>query len=459
MVTLTAPSSADGATPSGMTRRRKRISADPVPARVESLDHEGRGLAWIEGKLVVVDGALPGEQVMLRYRRRRARFDEASVVEVCEAAPERVQPRCPHFGICGGCSLQHLDSRAQLRFKEARLVETLAHHAGVEPEETLPPLSGGSWGYRRKARLGARYVQKKNSLLVGFRERGSSFVADLSRCDILHPAVGRRVDSLRRVVGSLEAAREIPQIELAAGDDSVALVFRHLVPLADKDRQALREFAVQHGYRIYLQSGGLQTVTPIHPPGPDQGLSYRLADWDVEIRFQPTDFAQVNAEMNRLMVTRALELLEVEARDRVLDLFCGLGNFTLPLARRAAHVLGVEADAGLVARARENARINGIGNAEFLALDLSSSGIGTIWRGGDYDKLLLDPPRNGAEEVIASMRSPYPSRLVYVSCNAATFARDAAELVRHHNYRLRCIGVVDIFPHTSHAESIALFDR
>ncbi len=441
-----------------MSRRRQRFSEVPAPARIESLDPEGRGVARVDGRRVLVHGGLPGERVMVRLQRRRAGFDEAAVVEVLEPAAQRVQPRCAHFGVCGGCSLQHLAPSAQLSLKEERLLGSLATEGGIEPEELLPPLCGEIWGYRRKARLGARYVVKKGRVLVGFREKGSSFVADLAGCDILHPAVGTRIGSLKRMVGALAACRQIPQIEFAAGDDTVALVFRHLVPLSDEDCSLLAAFGANHGYQIYLQSGGPDTVTRLHPQNGEAYLDYRLDEWNVALRFRPTDFAQVNFEMNRQLVSRAMQLLEVGTQDHVCDLFCGVGNFTLPLARRASHVLGVEAHAGLVERGRENARLNSIGNADFLVQDLSTP-VAAIWQQMGCHKVLLDPPRSGARELVASMGAPYPSRLVYVSCHAPTFARDAGELVRRHGYRLVSAGIVDMFPHTSHAESIALFQR
>ncbi len=441
-----------------MTRRRRRFSEVPVPALIESLDPEGRGVARVDGQLVLVHGGLPGERVTVRFQRRRAGFDEAVVVEVLEPAADRVQPRCAHFGVCGGCSLQHLAPSAQLSFKEQRLLRTLATEGGLEPEEFLPPLCGEIWGYRRKARLGARYVVKKGRVLVGFREKGSGFVADLAGCDILHPAVGTRIGSLKRMVGALAACRQIPQIEVASGDGTVALVFRHLVPLSNEDCTVLAAFGASHEYHIYLQSGGPDTVTCLHPQKREAYLDYRLDEWNVVLRFRPTDFAQVNSEMNRRLVARAMQLLEIGPQDHVCDLFCGVGNFTLPLARLASRVLGVEADAGLVERARENARLNCIGNADFLVQDLSTAAA-AIWREADCHKVLLDPPRSGAREVVASMGAPYPSRLVYVSCHAPTFARDAGELVHRHGYRLVSAGIVDMFPHTSHAESIALFQR
>jgi len=441
-----------------MARSQKPLPQGPVRAHVEFLDHEGRGVARVQGKVTCIDGALPGEEVRFRYRRIRGRFDEGRVVEVLQASSDRVVPRCPHFGVCGGCTLQHLHPEAQLRAKQARLLETLEHLGGVEPPEVFPPLTGPLWGYRRKARLGVRYVAKKGRLLVGFRERGSRFVADLSRCEVLDPAVGQRLVALQDLIASLEPFDRIPQVEVAVGDQGTALVFRHLVPLPEADREALRSFGAAHGLRVYLQPGGPETVSVLYPET-EAELSYRLAAWDVDLQFQPTDFAQVNGELNQQMVARALELLGAGPCDRVLDLFCGLGNFTLPLSRSAGQVVGVEGDDGLVGRARQNARRNGIDNVTFHVDDLSRPSATGVWREGAYDRLLLDPPRSGAPQVLAVLAEPYPRRVVYVSCNPATLARDAGELVRTHGYRLAGAGIIDMFPHTAHVESIAVFDR
>ncbi len=425
---------------------------------VESLNHEGRGVARVDGKVVFLDGALAGEQVLFRYRRRRGRFDEGQVVEVIVPAPERTKPRCPHFDLCGGCSLQHMDPSAQIRFKEARLLESLAHQAGSRPRTILPPLGAEVWGYRRKARIGAKYVARKDKVLVGFREKGSAFLADLGRCEVLHPSVGQKLDALGACIGALHSRREIPQVEVAVGDEWTALVFRHLKPLPALDREILAGFAREHGFRVLLQSGGPDTLEALWPQGGTE-LSYRLPAHDAVFRFRPTEFTQVNAGINVQMVDRALELLALRPDDRVLDLFCGLGNFTLPLARRVARVVGVEGESALVQRARDNAVLNGIHNAEFHLADLSRSEPDSDWVLAAWDKLLLDPPRSGAQAIVQGLRPPYPSRIVYVSCNPATLARDAGELVRRHGYIVDSAGVMDMFPHTSHVESIALFTR
>jgi len=441
-----------------MARSKKPLPQEPVLARIESLDHDGRGVAVVGGKLTLIDGALPGEAVMFRYRRRRGGAEQGYTVQVLDPSPERAEPRCPHFGVCGGCTLQHLRPEAQIRFKQDRLLEHLAQAARTAPDSVLPPLTGPLWGYRRKARLGVKYVPKKDTVLVGFRERGSSFLADLSRCEVLHPSVGQRIGALRDLIGSLESFQQIPQVEVAVGDAATALLLRHLVPLPTSDLAALRGFAATHGLRVYLQSGGPDTVCLLAPDGPEE-LSYRLPEWDVAVQFRPTDFAQVNGEINRRMVSVAVELLGPEPHEKVLDLFCGLGNFSLPLARRAARVVGVEGEEGLVERARENARRCGSVNTEFHVWDLSKPDPQASWWQAPYDKLLLDPPRSGALEVVSLLRDPYPARIVYVSCNPATLARDAGELVHSHGYRLVSAGVMDMFPHTGHVESIALFAR
>lgn len=427
-------------------------------ARIEDLDREGRGVARVEGKTVFVEGALPGEEVRLRYRRTRARFDEAVAVAVLEPSADRITPRCPHFGVCGGCRLQHLHPEAQARAKESQLERILRAQADVGPRRWLEPLRAHPWGYRRSARLGVRYVPGKGGALVGFRELGSSRIAVLGGCDVLHPAVGRRLEDLKTLLGGLEARRRIPQIGVAVGEDAAALTFRHLVALGASDRAALAGFARAQGLRAYLQPRGPESVVPLWPaaPGP---LRYRLPQFDLELLFEPTDFIQVNAEVNRLLVARAVALLEPGPGERVLDLFCGLGNFTLAVARRAGAVAGIEGDARLVERARANTRHNGIANAAFHVSDLSARADVEHWLGRAWDRLVLDPPRTGAREVLDALRPPYPKRVVYVSCNPATLARDAGLLVHRHGFRLAAAGVVDMFPHTAHVEAIALFER
>jgi 23S rRNA (uracil1939-C5)-methyltransferase len=438
-------------------RNRKTIPTEPVRARIDSLSHDGRGVAHVDGKATFIEGALPGEEVLFVYRMQRKRYDEGDVIEIVAPSPERATPRCAHFGVCGGCSLQHASPAAQIRLKEDILLESLRRIGDVMPEKVLPPLTGPHWGYRRRARLGAKYVEKKQAMLVGFREKRSSLLADLNRCEVLHPAVGEHLPELRLLLRGLQAYNRIPQVEVAAGDSAVALVFRHLEPLSDADRAALRAFGEQRGYYIYLQPAGPDSVAALWPD--DARLYYSLPAHDVRLEFRPTDFTQVNGAMNGLMVEQALALLDPGPRERVLDLFCGLGNFTLPIARRAHNVIGVEGDAKLVQRARDNARHNGISNAEFHAADLDAADAQWPWLTGGFDKILLDPPRTGALAAVRRIGPLHASRLVYVSCNPATFARDAAELVRHHGYRLASAGVMDMFPHTTHVECMALFEK
>lgn len=436
---------------------RKQLPSGPFRARIDSLAHDGRGVAHIDGKATFIEGALPGEEVWFVYRKQHKRYDEGETTEVITPSPVRVTPRCPHFGVCGGCSLQHVAPAAQIRLKEEILLENLKRIGDVLPETVLPPLTGPHWGYRRRARLGAKYVEKKQAMLVGFRERRSALLADLSRCEVLLPAVGERLLELRQLLRGLHGYNRIPQIEAAAGDGAVALVFRHLDPLSETDCAALRTFGERYGFYIYLQSAGPDSVVPLWPE--DANLHYTLPAYDVDIEFRPTDFTQVNGDMNALMVGQALALLAPEPQERVLDLFCGLGNFTLPIARHAGSVVGVEGDAELVQRARDNASRNDITNAVFHAADLDASDAQWPWTVGGFDKILLDPPRTGALEAVRRIGSLGASRIVYVSCNPATFARDAAELVHRHGYRLMSVGVMDMFPHTTHVECMALFER
>jgi len=435
---------------------RRRLPGETPVARVESLDDRGRGVACAGGRRVAVHCALPGERVRFAYRRRHRGGDEASTLEVLEPAPERVEPRCPHFGTCGGCRVQHMDHAAQVRAKGGRLEAALAE-AGVHPARWLEPIVARPWGYRRSARLAVRYVPGKGGALVGFRELHGTRVAVLESCDILHPPVGRRLPELKRLVGGLEARARIPQVGVAAGDDATALVFRHLVPLSAGDREALAGFAQTHGLQVYLQPGGPDSVAPLYPTAPDP-LRYALPDFDLSLRFEPTDFIQVNGPVNRQLTARAVELVAPRPGERVLDLFCGLGNFTLPLARRGAGAVGLEGSPALVARAAENARHNDVAG-EFRVADLADDEECARWLGHGWDALLLDPPRSGAAAVVAALAPPYPQRVVYVSCEPASMARDAGVLVHRHGFRAEAAGVVDMFPHTAHLESIALFAR
>ncbi len=427
-------------------------------AAIERLTHDGRGVAHVDGSEVLIDGALPGERVEFVWQGRRRRWRTARLTRVVDAAAERVPPPCPYFGRCGGCTLQHLSRRGQLDFKQTLLLDALRNAGGLAPERVLPPLAGGQWEYRRRARLGVRQVPSKGGVLVGFRERHKSYVTALESCAVLDPVAARLLPALTEVVAALSCPDRIPQIEVAVGDERCALVLRHLQPLADADHERLRRFAAEHDVQLWLQPSDLDSVHCLHPaaPGP---LSYRLPSTDVTIVFRATDFVQVNAEVNRALVDRALELLALEAGDSVLDLFCGLGNFTLPCARRAAQATGIEGDLGLVERARDNARGNGIGNARFFYRDLLTEPLDEALLLDRYDKVVLDPPRSGALAVAKAMGRLAPRRIVYVSCNPSTLARDAQLLSRVHGYALRAAGIVDMFPNTAHVEAIAVFER
>lgn len=442
-----------------MTRSRrnnKPVASEPVRAYIESMAHDGRGVAHINGKAVFIQDALPGEDVTFRYHVQRKRFDEGQVVDVLSTSSARVEPQCSHFTICGGCSLQHMSSEGQLAAKQQVLLDNLKHIGGLQVQTVLPALHGPAWGYRRKARLGAKYVIKKEAMLVGFREKSSGLLADLTRCEVLHPSVGTILPELRELLAGLDIYDRIPQLEVAVGDDSTALVFRHLAELSIADQGALSTFGVIHNVQIYLQPGGPESITALWPE--QAKLSYRLEKYQIELFFLPTDFTQVNADINRQMIDRVIGLLDPQPNEHVLDLFCGLGNFTLPLARYAGQVTGVESDAKLVQRARDNALHNSINNADFHAADLAKDLSGMSWAAQSYDKILLDPPRTGALEIISQLPMFGAARIVYVSCNPATLARDAQELVRL-NYTLISAGVMDMFPHTTHVESIALFER
>lgn len=439
-------------------RNRKPRTFESLELAIDGMSHDGRGLAQREGKRVFVEGALPGERVLAEIRRKRSRFEEAVTLEVVESSEQRVAPVCPHAMRCGGCSLQHLQSRAQIDLKQSTLRQQLEHFGGLAPQKWLPAMSGPTSAYRRKARLGVRFVAKREEVLVGFREKGSSFITDIEVCHILDERVGSQMMALRDLIGKLSVSRHVPQIEVAMGDDSVALVFRHLEPLSTTDLEQLIAFGQHSNIEIYLQPGGLDTVDRVWPDKGEQRLQYRLPEFDLEMRFHPMDFTQVNASINRQAVALAVSLLDPQPGERVLDLFCGLGNFTLPLARSGAQVVGVEGNVEMVNRGQENARLNHLDNVQFYAADLTQEFSRLPWAEGGFDKMLIDPPRSGALEIVRSMAGFSPRRIVYVSCNPATLARDAGELAQS-GYRLSEAGVMDMFPHTTHVESIAVFDR
>ncbi|MFW5446544.1 MAG: 23S rRNA (uracil(1939)-C(5))-methyltransferase RlmD [Methylophagaceae bacterium] len=436
--------------------RRQRLPQDPVETIIETLSHDGRGIARIDGKTVFIDGALAGETVQFLYTKKHSKFDEGKIIElIANASSDRVEAKCQHFGVCGGCSLMHMSPEAQLALKQNTLEEQLSHFGGLTPESWLEPLKGPLWGYRRKARLGVKHVPKKERVLVGFREKGSPFLAVLEKCEVLDQRVGARLAELGEMIAKLDAHNRIAQIEVAMDDEHVALVFRNLDPLSDSDKQALIAYGQANDLWMYLQSGGPDTVTEIWPETPQ--LNYAPEE-GLQLDFEPSDFTQVNAEINHKMIQRTMELLDISENDRILDLFCGLGNFTLPLAKRVTEVVGVEGDANLVKHARQNATINNLDNATFEKADLTQTELKDYpWAKVGFNKILLDPPRSGAFEVLHQLAALGAERLVYVSCNPATLARDAGELVEKHGYTLVTTGVMDMFPHTSHVESIALF--
>ncbi len=428
-------------------------------ALVESLDHDGRGVAHVEGKTVFIDGALPGEQVEYSVYRKRPTYDQAQVSRILRPSAQRVTPRCPHFGVCGGCSMQHLDSTAQTAAKQRVMEDALWHLGRLRPDTIFPAIHGPFWGYRYRARIGVRLVPKKGGVLVGFHERRSSYIADMRSCEVLPRSISELLPKLRELVGKLSIPDRLPQIEIAVGEGVTVLVFRNLLPLTTDDNAHLAAFGDAHGVQIWLQPGGPDTVQRLHPQDAP-GLRYTLPEFDLSLDFLPNDFTQVNVAINRLLIRRALHLLDPQPGERIADLFCGLGNFSLPIARRGARVVGVEGSQTLVARAGDNARRNGLESAcEFHAANLFEATEDSLAALGPLDKILIDPPREGAIAVVKALGPTAPGRIVYVSCNPATLARDAAVLVHEKGYRLKGAGIANMFPQTSHVESIALFER
>ncbi len=440
-------------------RRRQRIPQDIIEVEIESLSAEGRGVARVEGKTVFVDNALVGETVKFQYTKTSSKFDEARAIEVLTASSDRAEPACEHYGVCGGCSLMHMQPVAQIKHKQQTLLDLFKYQANVTPAEIIEPLTGPIWAYRYKARLGVKYVAKKSKVLVGFREKNAPYIANLNSCKVLHESVGEKLLALGDLIMGMEARQTIPQIEVSVSDAGTALTVRHLKALSDSDKKSWIEFAKQNDMQIYLQSGGPQTVEILWPENP-QALFYELPQQDVRIEFQPLDFTQVNPAINKQMLAQALAFLDLNKEEKVLDLFCGLGNFTLPMARLAKHVVGVEGVEVMVAKARENARLNDIENTEFFAADLSADLAAMPWlMNQQYDKILLDPPRSGAMEMLKYLGQLQAKRIVYVSCHPATLARDTQVLVQEYGYVLSKAGVMDMFPHTGHVESIAVFDK
>jgi 23S rRNA (uracil1939-C5)-methyltransferase len=429
-------------------------------ANIESLDHEGRGVAHVDGKAIFIEGALPGEVVEFASYRRKRSYEKAHALSVLHPSSQRIAPYCPHFGTCGGCSMQHLNLAGQTAAKQRVLEDALWHIARLKPEQLFPPIAGTAWAYRQRARLSVRHVSSKGGALVGFREKHSSFVAVMDSCAVLPVHVSALIPRLKNLVEGMSQPDRMPQIEVAVGGSRTVLLLRHLEPLSASDLDHLRHFADEHGIIWYLQSKGLETVTLFHPPDAPM-LSYELPDFGLELRFHPTEFTQVNHGVNRMLVRRAMVLLGPQAGERIADLFCGLGNFTLPIARLGARVLGVEGSAALVQRARQNAEHNGLAErCEFAVTNLFEATEESFAALGRLDKLMIDPPREGAIALVKALPAAGgPGRIVYVSCSPATLARDAAVLVHEKGYRFVGAGMANMFPHTSHLESIAMFEK
>jgi len=437
--------------------------------QIESLDQEGRGVAHHDGKVIFIDGALVGEKVTYQTKRRKNSYEVAEVETVLQQSNQRVTPKCPHFGMCGGCSMQHLDVQGQVAAKQRMLEDNLWHIGRVRPISMLPPIYGPTWGYRHKARLRVRYVPKKGGVLVGFNEKASSFVADMSSCAVLPPHLSALIVPLQEMIYKLSIRDSLPQVEVAVGEAVTVLVLRILEPLQASDEPILRAFADLHGVQLWTQSKGPDTVVPFYPLDMPP-LSYSLPEFGLQYPFKPTEFTQVNPYINQVMIRRSMQLLAAKAGERVADFFCGLGNFTLPIARSAATVFGMEGAASLVERAKQSAALNGLEDkVEFKQADLFDMTPEILANQGYFDKWLIDPPRDGAVELVKALPTvgeeyPFPDyrapdRIVYVSCNPATLARDAGVLVNNKGYRLTACGVINMFPHTSHVESIALFEK
>lgn len=429
---------------------------------IESLSHDGRGIARIEGKTVFIENALPAEVVEIQIEKCRPKFDEAKVIKVLQSSLDRVIPACQHFGVCGGCSLQHYDATAQIQFKQQVVLEQLKHFGNVIPEKILPPITSPSFGYRRRARLGVRFLKKKDRVLVGFREKNSRYLTDVKHCEILDPRVGKKIIDIADCIQTLSIREHIPQIEVATSEKEAALVFRHLKMLNAEDKKILKTFGATHGFKIYLQSKGIDSVERLYPETDPFELAYTYVSDSkpMQLSFHPTDFIQINDSVNQKLTTLVTSLLELQTNDTVFDLFCGLGNFTLTFASHCLEAIGVEGDSGLIERAKINAKNNHLENLKFFCANLDEQeSFSKDWAKTKATKLFIDPPRAGAERVIEHIQHWNIPHIVYVSCNPATLARDAGVLVHQNGYTLSCLGVVDMFPHTTHIESVGVFKK
>jgi len=428
------------------------------PVKIESLSHDGRGVTHIEGKTVFIEGGLPGELVNISALKQTRQYDDAIVDEILEPSSERVTPKCAAFGVCGGCSLQHLSHEKQIVYKQQSLLDNFHKQGHVSPDEVLKPIESPEWGYRFKARLGVKYVKAKKRVYIGFREKHSRYLANMDVCEVLDQRIGKNLNIIADAIGKLSCFNKIAQIEVAFSETGCGLVFRNLVELTDDDKEILKNLAEQKDYHVYLQPKGPKTVTLLYPEKSE--LSYSLTDYDVRLVHLATDFTQVNPYINPLMIKQALALLQPETTDNILELYSGIGNFTLPIARSANSVVAVEGEKSLVDRANENAKRNGIDNVEYHVANLMEDTQGLPWlRDKTYNKVLLDPPRSGAKEMVETIAKLKPERIVYVSCNPSTLARDTDVFVNSYGYKLEKAGVIDMFPHTAHVESIALFTR
>jgi 23S rRNA (uracil1939-C5)-methyltransferase len=451
-----------------MRRNRNKSYQNPalnpiISSTIESLDQEGRGVAHVNGKTIFIDGALPNEKVNYQAQQIKPSYEVANTIEVLRQSNQRVTPKCPHFGKCGGCKLQHLDVNAQVAAKQRLLENDLWHIGKLKARNMLPPLYGPSWGYRHKARLSVKYVQKKERVLVGFNEKATRYVADMDSCEVLVPAVSALIAPLQKMIVQLNIRDRLPQIELAVGEsDVIVLIFRIMVPLSQHEETIFKAFADEHHVQIWTQTKGLDTIKPFYVTGGLEAapvLAYSLPEFGLVYPFKPNEFTQVNPQINRVMIRRAMQLLKPKAGEMIADFFCGIGNFTLPIAKSGATVLGLEGLANLVERANESAQLNGIPHVKFSVADLFKMTEESLAELGNFDKWLVDPPRDGAFELVKAINSATaPNTIVYVSCNPATLARDAGVLVNEKGYRLSSAGVINMFPHTAHVESIALFE-
>jgi len=450
---------------SNRSRKYKQIPPGEFLATITNISHDGRGIADINGKKLFLDNALVGEKVSFKYTKVKSNYAEGMATVIHEASVDRVEPICKHFGVCGGCSLQHMNPKAQINLKQHAALEQLKQFANIVPENILPPLIGPTHNYRRKARLGVKYVLKKEKLLVGFRENNSNKLADIDSCKILHPSIGENITELKNIISSLKSYNHIAQIEIAVGDDYSAIIIRHLIDLEPSDIDILINFSKTKNLALYLQPGGVDTI---HRVWPDNELNLKLysnkepenkLEDQLVYNFHPTDFIQVNSEINKKMLELAIGLLEFNNQDSVLDLFCGLGNFTLPISKLVKNIVGIEGVEEMVSRAAINSKLNNINNTKFYQANLEKIPENTTWAKEQFNKIILDPPRSGAKDIIPFIVSKNPEKILYISCNSATFARDAGILTGEHKYKLSQFGVMDMFPHTTHVETISLFEK